>query len=51
MKKEYKSPSMEVIQIQYSQILCGSGGGIHGDKPQPPGGAMSPSLFFDDEEY
>ena len=42
MKKQYNNPSMEVIKIQYSQLLAGSGEGIHGDDPQPPGSAMSP---------
>ena len=51
MKKEYMKPSMEAIEIKCSQILCGSGpgSGIHGDSPQPPGGAMAPGLFEGEE--
>ena len=50
MKKQYKKPSMEAIEIAVRQILCGSGDKMYGDNPQPPGGAMAPQLLFDDDD-
>jgi len=53
MKKVYMKPSMHIVKIQQTHIICTSpGSGAHGDDPQNPGGAMSRRFDgWDDEDW
>lgn len=44
-KKDYQQPTLHIVKIQQTHIICsspgGEGTGVHDDDPQPPSGAMS----------
>lgn len=48
MKKEYVSPSIQVLQIESENILSGSSIGDMNQFPSEPG---KPFYYYEDEEY
>ena len=43
-KKTYLHPTLYIVQLQHTHIICGSGEGVHDDDPQEPGAAMTPEF-------
>jgi hypothetical protein len=49
MKKEYMKPTINVVRLQSSAILAGSGEGVYGDESASGSSQLSRRSGWDDE--